>query len=91
MRSRVHDAGLDPTAVIDRQYFRSVYFREPGGVLYELATCPPGFTIDEPLERLGESLMLPPQYETHRPAIEAVLPEIHLPRPPSEDSFLPAR
>jgi glyoxalase family protein len=90
LRARLHDAGMEPTPVIDRHYFRSVYFREPAGILYELATTPPGFTIDEPLERLGERLMLPPRLEAHRPAIEAVLPEIHLPRPRSEDSFLPA-
>jgi catechol 2,3-dioxygenase-like lactoylglutathione lyase family enzyme len=89
-RERVLRSGLSPTPVIDRHYFHSVYFREPGGVLYELATNPPGFAIDEPLERLGERLMLPPQYEADRPAIEAVLPVIHLPRPASEDSFLPA-
>jgi len=64
--------------VIDRNYFHSVYFREPGGVLFELATNPPGFAIDEPVDRLGERLMLPPQYEPHRAEIEAVLPPIHL-------------
>ena len=90
VRERVMGAGLGPTPVIDRHYFRSVYFREPGGVLYELATNPPGFAIDEPLERLGERLMLPPWYEAERRAIEAVLPAIHLPRSASEDSFLPA-
>lgn len=89
-RARVLGLGLSPTPVIDRSYFRSVYFREPGGVLYELATNSPGFTIDEPVERLGERLMLPPQYEADRAPIEAVLPEIHLPRPASEESFLPA-
>jgi predicted esterase/catechol 2,3-dioxygenase-like lactoylglutathione lyase family enzyme len=81
LRSRVAAAGLDPTPVIDRQYFRSVYFREPGGILFELATDPPGFTIDEPLGHLGERLMLPSQYEPYRPQIEAVLPPIHLPVP----------
>jgi glyoxalase family protein len=89
-RDRVMSSGLSPTPVIDRNYFHSVYFREPSGILYELATNPPGFTIDEPVERLGERLMLPPQYEADRAAIEAVLPKIHLPRPASEDSFLPA-
>lgn len=79
MRARVADAGLHPTPVIDRQYFHSVYFREPGGVLFELATNPPGFTVDEPVARLGERLMLPPQYEPHRSEIEAILPRIHLP------------
>ena len=83
VRERVVGAGLHPTPVIDRNYFHSVYFREPGGILYELATVPPGFAIDEPVERLGERLMLPPQYEPHRAEIEAVLPRIHLPVPAS--------
>jgi predicted esterase/catechol 2,3-dioxygenase-like lactoylglutathione lyase family enzyme len=83
MRDRVTQAGLDPTPVIDRNYFHSVYFREPGGVLFELATDPPGFAIDEPVTALGQRLMLPRQYEAHRPAIEAVLPPIHLPVPVS--------
>ena len=76
-------AGLHPTPVIDRNYFHSVYFREPGGVLFELATMQPGFTIDEPVDRLGERLMLPNQYEPRRAEIEAVLPPIHLPVPAS--------
>ena len=79
MRERVTQAGLRPTPVIDRNYFHSVYFREPAGVLYELATNHPGFTVDEPLEHLGESLKLPAQYEPHRAEIEAALPRIHLP------------
>ena len=79
MRQRVLDAGLHATPVIDRNYFHSVYFREPGGVLYELATNPPGFAIDEPLDKLGEQLKLPAQYEPHRAELEAVLPPIHLP------------
>ena len=78
VRGRVTSAGLHPTPVIDRNYFLSVYFREPGGVLFELATNPPGFAIDEPVDHLGERLMLPPQYEPHRAEIEAVLPTIHL-------------
>jgi len=78
LRQRIVSAGLHPTPVMDRMYFRSVYFREPGGVLYELATAEPGFAIDEPVERLGERLMLPPQYEPQRAEIEAVLPPIHL-------------
>ena len=77
-RARVTGAGLHPTPVIDRNYFHSVYFREPGGVLFELATNPPGFAIDEPVEHLGERLMLPAQYEPHRSEIEGVLPPIHL-------------
>ncbi|HEX6630875.1 MAG TPA: VOC family protein [Gemmatimonadaceae bacterium] len=88
VRERVAGAGLQPTPVIDRNYFHSVYFREPGGVLYELATNPPGFAIDEPVERLGERLMLPPQYEANRPQIEAVLPPIHLPVSPSAATLI---
>ena len=88
VRERVVEAGLHPTPVIDRNYFHSVYFREPGGVLYELATNPPGFAIDEPIERLGERLMLPPQFEPQRAEIEAVLPRIHLPVPASPASLL---
>jgi glyoxalase family protein len=61
------------TPVIDRFYFRSIYFREPGGVLYELATDEPGFATDEPLDTLGESLALPPFLEGRRAAIEAGL------------------
>jgi glyoxalase family protein len=79
LREQVVRAGLSPTPVIDRQYFHSVYFREPGGVLFELATDPPGFAIDEPAEQLGERLMLPPMYEPQRAEIEAILPPIHLP------------
>ena len=81
VRERVIRDGLHPTPVIDRKYFRSVYFREPGGVLYELATIPPGFTVDEPVDRLGAGLMLPAQYEPYRAEIEAILPPIHLPVP----------
>jgi predicted esterase/catechol 2,3-dioxygenase-like lactoylglutathione lyase family enzyme len=87
-RERVVKARLHPTPVIDRNYFHSVYFREPGGVLYELATKPPGFVIDEPVERLGERLMLPPQYEPQRAEIEAILPRIHLPVPVSAATIL---
>ena len=78
IRERVIAAGLHPTPVIDRQYFHSVYFREPGGVLFELATVPPGFTVDEPLEQLGTSLKLPPQYESEREYLRLALPDIHL-------------
>ena len=88
MRERVTKAGLDPTPVIDRNYFHSVYFREPGGVLFELATDPPGFTIDEPVTRLGERLMLPRQYEAQRTQIEALLPPLHLPVPASAATLL---
>ncbi len=88
MREVVTQAGLDPTPVIDRNYFHSVYFREPGGVLFELATDPPGFAIDEPVAELGQRLMLPRQYEAQRVQIEAILPPIHLPVPASAATLL---
>ena len=64
---------------MDRTYFHSIYFREPGGILFEIATDPPGFTADESLEELGQKLRLPPWMETARAQIEAVLPSITLP------------
>ena len=64
--------------VMDRQYFHSIYFREPGGVLFEIATNPPGFAIDEAPESLGTNLMLPAQYESRRAKLEAALPAIVL-------------
>lgn len=79
LRDDVVAAGLHPTPVIDRQYFHSVYFREPGGVLYELATVAPGFAVDEPVDRLGTSLKLPPQHERDRGLLQLTLPRIHLP------------
>jgi glyoxalase family protein len=69
----VDSAGLWPTPVIDRFYFKSVYFREPGGNLFEIATDGPGFTADEPLEHLGDHLALPPFLEPRRAEIEAGL------------------
>jgi glyoxalase family protein len=68
--------GLGVTPQQDRTYFRSTYFREPGGVLFEIATDQPGFAIDETVEHLGESLMLPARYEPHRAAIEGALPKL---------------
>jgi len=76
----VAQAGLRPTPVIDRFYFRSVYFREPSGVLFEIATIGPGFTADEPLETLGEKLALPPSYEPLRERLEQVLTPLPNPR-----------
>lgn len=75
-REELRGAGIDVTPVRDRQYFRSIYFREPGGVLFEIATDPPGMLIDEPLETLGTELRLPPWYESARERIEAALPPI---------------
>ena len=79
-RDRVIAAGARPTPVIDRFYFRSIYFREPSGVLFEIATLGPGFTVDEPLETLGEKLSLPPDYEHLREQVEPVLRPINNPR-----------
>ncbi len=64
---------------MDRQYFHSIYFREPGGVLFEIATDPPGFTADEPAETMGQRLMLPPQFEPIRDRLTRVLPPIKVP------------
>jgi glyoxalase family protein len=72
-RQRVEEAGARPTPIIDRFYFRSIYFREPSGVLFEIATIGPGFTADEPLEELGQHLSLPPNYEHLRDQLEKVL------------------
>ncbi|MFI5124007.1 MAG: ring-cleaving dioxygenase [Chitinophagales bacterium] len=75
-REKIAGRGLNPTPKIDRDYFYSVYFREPGGVLFELATENPGFTVDEPLTELGSHLKLPKQFEPARKQIERVLPAI---------------
>jgi len=76
MRAELVRLGYQVTEVRDRQYFRSIYFREPGGVLFEVATVPPGFTIDEDLPYLGQDLKLPPWEEPNRTAIERQLPRI---------------
>ena len=76
----VHEAHLNPTPVIDRIYFHSVYFREPGGILFEIATDPPGFAIDERPEDLGKQLKLPQWLEPVREKIKQVLPPVNLPR-----------
>lgn len=88
VRERVIGAGLHPTQPIDRTYFRSVYFHEPGGVLFELATDTPGFAVDEPAATLGSALKLPPQYEPMRGLLEESLPPIHLPGPRGIDAWL---
>ena len=80
-RERVLAAGARPTPVIERFYFRSVYFREPSGVLFEIATIGPGFAVDEPLEHLGERLSLPPDFEHLRAQLEPVLTPLPNPRP----------
>jgi glyoxalase family protein len=78
-RQKLVDLGFNVTPVMDRQYFHSIYFREPGGVLFEIATDPPGFTLDETPENLGTALKLPPWLEPRRDKIENALPEIQLP------------
>jgi len=75
-REHLVESGHAISPVIDRNYFHSLYFREPGGVLFEIATDTPGFAIDEPIASLGQRLMLPPQYEPHRERIEAHLPPL---------------
>src|SRR5215831_11593970 len=81
-REHLVDLGYNVTPVIDRVYFHSIYFREPGGILFEIATDPPGFTLDEDLNQLGESLRLPPWLESSRAQIEKVLPPIAPPTKP---------
>jgi len=79
-RERAIAGGAQPTPIIDRFYFRSIYFREPSGVLFEIATLGPGFTVDEPLEHLGEKLSLPPDYEHLRAEVEPQLRPVVNPR-----------
>jgi glyoxalase family protein len=79
LRERVAELGYNVTPVLDRNYFRSIYFREPGGVLFEVATDPPGFAADEDPEHLGESLKLPPWLEPRREELEGMLPSLRLP------------
>jgi glyoxalase family protein len=86
-RERVAAAGAHPTPIIERFYFKSIYFREPSGVLFEIATLGPGFTADEPLESLGERLSLPPDYEHLRDRLEPVL----TPLPTREELLQPVR
>jgi glyoxalase family protein len=78
-REKLVDLGYNVTPVIDRIYFHSIYFREPGGVLFEIATEPPGFVSDETIEELGTGLRLPPWLESARSEIEKILPPIHMP------------
>jgi glyoxalase family protein len=80
VRTSVEAGGAHPTPVIDRFWFKSVYFKEPGGVLFELATDGPGFAVDEDPAHLGETLVLPPWLEADRAAIEATVPKLTMPR-----------
>jgi glyoxalase family protein len=76
LREALVKQGIDVTPVMDRSYFTSIYFHEPGGVLFEVATVAPGFAVDEPVEQLGLGLKLPPWEESKRAEIEAALPAI---------------
>lgn len=76
LRQKVGKKGLNPTQIIDRHWFKSVYYRIPAGVLFEMASDDPGYTVDEEFEHLGETLILPPWLESKRERIEQVLPEI---------------
>ena len=78
-REQLVELGFNVSPVMDRTYFHSIYFREPGGILFEIATDPPGFTADETVEELGNKLRLPPWMEEARAQIEEVLPPIVLP------------
>ena len=78
VREQIRSAGFSPTPVLDRQYFHSIYFREPGGVLFEVATTPPGFGLDETPDQLGSALKLPPWEEHRRTYIEGLLGPITL-------------
>jgi glyoxalase family protein len=77
---RIQAAGVQSSPIIDRHYFHSIYYREPGGVLFEIADDGPGFTVDVPLEELGSKVILPPRLEPHRAQIEAVLTPLPDPR-----------
>ncbi len=87
-RQQLLNAGVSVTEILDRQYFKSIYFREPGGVLFEIATDSPGFDIDEPLLELGKSLKLPPWLEPSREQVARALPPIELPDLSSDPSPL---
>jgi glyoxalase family protein len=78
-RERLRERGLSPTEIVDRRWFRSVYARTPGGVLFEFATPEPGYTVDEELDALGEELVLPEWLEPRRDEIEAALPPLDVP------------
>jgi glyoxalase family protein len=80
LRQSIVRARLNATPVIDRFYFHSVYFQEPGGILFEIATNPPGFAVDERPEELGTHLVLPPWLEPMRKDIEKALPQVQLPK-----------
>ena len=77
---RVTEAGIPNSGVVDRHYFKALYFREPGGILYEISDDAPGFTVDSPLAELGRRIILPPRFEPQRERIEAGLTPLPDPR-----------
>jgi glyoxalase family protein len=79
-RETLRDLQYNVTPIIDRTYFHSIYFREPGGVLFEIATDPPGFAVDEPADKIGSSLVLPAWLESERNELERILPPVRLPK-----------
>ena len=79
LRKEIARLGFNVSPIMDRVYFHSIYYREPGGVLFEIATDTPGFTVDQPCEQLGTKLSLPPWLESHRAEIEKVVPPVRLP------------
>jgi catechol 2,3-dioxygenase-like lactoylglutathione lyase family enzyme len=83
-RKQLVGEGFNVSPVMDRTYFHSIYYREPGGILFEIATDPPGFALDEDPDHLGERLMLPAQFESHRKTLERALPPLTLPHQKSE-------
>jgi glyoxalase family protein len=77
-RSLLQDKGYYPTEIRDRNYFKAVYFHEEGGILFEIATDPPGFSVDEPVNELGQKLMLPSWLESKREELEGLLPPVEV-------------
>jgi glyoxalase family protein len=77
-RSLLQDKGYYPTEIRDRNYFKAVYFHEEGGILFEIATDPPGFSVDEPVTELGKKLMLPSWLESKREELEETLPPVEV-------------
>ena len=77
-RTLLQDKGYNPTEILDRNYFKALYFHEEGGILFEIATDPPGFTVDEPMNELGQKLMLPSWFESKREELEETLPPVEV-------------
>ena len=77
-RVLLQDKGYYPTEILDRNYFKAIYFHEEGGILFEIATDPPGFTVDEPMDELGQKLMLPSWFESKREELEETLPPVEV-------------